>query len=168
MRRLKYSTTNPNKMIPENIMIKEDVSWIVSEKESDYSEQHYPLKRETFELIGIAMEVHNYLGNGFAEDVYKDALQEEFQKRRIDYEREKKYTINYKGIILPHFYYADFVISNKIILEVKSQAGIHEAAIPQVVNYLAASKLNVGLIINFGEGSLKYKRVIFSRKNRGE
>lgn len=148
--------------------IKSDNDWLVAEPEKQYPEQNYPLKKETYELIGIAMEVHRYLGNGFDEIVYKDALQEEFNRRKIAFEREKEFEIEYKGIILPHHYFADFVIENKIILEVKSQAGIHEEAVPQVINYLAASKLKVGLIVNFGEGSLKYKRVVFTRKKPGE
>src|SRR5688572_20738093 len=143
--------------------IKLDSDWLVTEPIAKYTEQEYPLQNETYKLVGISMEIHRYLGNGFAEDVYKDALQEEFKRRQIPFEREKKYEIEYKGIILPHFYFADFVVENKIILEIKSQAGLHEEAVPQVVNYLAASKLKVGLIVNFGEASLKFKRVVFTR-----
>lgn len=142
----------------------EDNKWIVAELKKEYPDKDYPHQSITYKLIGIAMEVHNYLGNGFAESVYKDALQEEFSRRKIAFEREKKYVIEYKGVILPHYYFADFVIEGKVILEVKSQIGIHEEAVPQVINYLAASRLPVGLILNFGEGSLKYKRVAFTRK----
>lgn len=141
---------------------------IVAEKEYDYSAQNYPLKNETYKLIGIAMEVHRHLGYGFSEVVYKDALTEEFNRNKISFEREKKYEIEYRGIILPHYYFADFVIENKIILEIKAQAGIHEEAVPQVLNYLAASKLGIGLILNFGEGSLRYKRVALSKNYNKE
>lgn len=149
-------------------MIKSDSNWIVAEKEFDYAGQNYPHKSETYRLIGIAMEVHRYLGYGFSEIVYKDALVEEFNRRSIHFEREKKYEIEYRGIILPHHFFADFVIENKVILEIKAQAGIHEQAVPQVLNYLAASKLQVGLILNFAEGSLKYKRVVLSKNHNKE
>lgn len=149
-------------------MITSDNDWIVAEKEPEYSVQNYPHKNETYKLIGIAMEVHRHLGYGFAENVYKDALIEEFKLKAINFEREKKYEIEYKGIILPHHYFADFVIENKVILEIKAQAGIHEQAVPQVLNYLAASKLQVGLILNFAEGSLKYKRVVLSKNHNKE
>lgn len=137
---------------------------IVAENDFEYSGQKYPFQKETYELIGLAMDVHRYLGRGFSEIVYKDALQEEFKRKKIGFEREKKYEIEYRGIILPHHFFADFVIENKVILEVKAQAGIHEQAAPQVINYLAASKLSVGLILNFGESSLKYKRVVLSHR----
>jgi GxxExxY protein len=110
------------------------------------------------------MEVHRILGYGLAEIVYKDALEHEFRLNNIPYDREKKYEVEYKGIILPHSYNADFVINNEVILEVKAQVGIHEECVPQVVNYLAISKIPIGLILNFGEGSLRHKRLAFTRK----
>lgn len=76
-------------------------------------------KEESYKIIGICMEVHNNLGAGFLEIVYKDALEYEFKKANISYEREKVYEVNYKGIILPHRFYADFVVFENIILEVK-------------------------------------------------
>lgn len=74
--------------------------------------------------------------------------------------QKEKYEINYKGEILPHYFYADFVVNNKIILEVKAQKGIVEDHIKWVINYLAASKCPLGLIVNFGEDSLISKRII--------
>ena len=70
------------------------------------------------------MEVHRILGKGLLEIVYKDAIEIEFKCKNIPFEREKKYEVEYKGIILPHFFYADFVVFDKIILEVKSRKGI--------------------------------------------
>jgi GxxExxY protein len=113
-----------------------------------------------FEIIGICMEIHRTLGRGFNEIVYKDALQYEFQLKNLHFERERKYEVKYKGIILPHAYYADFVFDNKIIIEIKAQQFVIEEFYRQTINYLAVSKLKLGLIINFGEDSLKYKRVI--------
>ncbi len=126
----------------------------------EYSNAKYPFKEESYRIIGICMEVHRILGKGFLEIVYKDALEYEFKKKGIPYEREKKYEIEYKDIILPHHFYADFVVFDKIILEVKAQQGIVENHIKWVINYLAASKCKLGLIVNFGEDSLITKRII--------
>jgi GxxExxY protein len=125
-----------------------------------YPKDNYPLQEETFQIIGICMEIHRILGKGLLEIVYKDALEYELKNNNILYEREKKYDIKYKDIILPHNFYADFVIMDKIIVEIKAQKNLIEEHFNQVLNYLAISKCKIGLIINFGESSLKYKRVI--------
>jgi len=122
---------------------------------------HFPLKEETYKIIGVCMEVHNTLGAGFLEIVYKDALELEFKKAGIFYEREKEYSVNYKGIILPHKFYADFVVFDQIILEVKGVKTIAEEHIAQTLNYLKVSGNEVGLLVNFGELKLNYKRLIF-------
>ncbi len=106
------------------------------------------------------MEIHKILGKGFAEIVYKDALEYEMQLRCINFEREKEFLIEYKKVILPHKFYADFVVNHKLIVEVKAKRGVVEEHYAQTINYLAASKCKVGLILNFGESSLIYKRVI--------
>lgn len=77
-------------------------------------------KEESYYIIGKCFEVHNELGPGFLEIVYKDALELEFRNAEIPFKREVKYNVNYKGKILPHFFHADFVVFNSIILEVKS------------------------------------------------
>ena len=107
------------------------------------------------------MEVHSNLGAGFLEIVYKDALEYEFQKRGINFTREKKYEVNYKGIILPHKFYADFVIEDKIILEIKSVKNIADEHIAQTINYLKVSGNKLGLLVNFGELRLNYKRLVY-------
>jgi GxxExxY protein len=117
-------------------------------------------KEESFRIIGLCMEVHNNLGKGFLEIVYKDALEYEFRKNNITFEREKEYVVNYKDVILPHKFYADFVVFDKIILEVKGMSGIADEFIAQTLNYLKVSGLKLGLIVNFGELSLQYKRVV--------
>src|SRR5688572_23089012 len=106
------------------------------------------------------MEIHRELGRGFNEIVYKDALEYEFSIRKVEFEREKKFEIEYKGITLPHHYFTDFIYDNKIILEVNAQRDVIADHFKQTINYLAASKLKLGLIINFGEASLKFKRII--------
>jgi len=117
-------------------------------------------KEESFKIIGLCMEVHNNLGKGFLEIVYKDALEYELRKNNIPFEREKEYTVKYKDIILPHKFYADFVVYDKIILEVKGMAGIADEHIAQTINYLKVAGLKLGLIVNIGELSLQYKRVV--------
>lgn len=117
-------------------------------------------KEESYKIIGICMEVHNNLGAGFLEIVYKDALEYEFKKANIHYEREKEYEVNYKGIILPHKFYADFVVMDKIILELKAVQGIADEFVAQAINYLKVSENRLALIVNFGELKLNYKRIV--------
>jgi len=101
-------------------------------------------KEEFYKIIGICMEVHRQLGRGFLEIIYKDALEYEFRKNNIPFEREKGYEIPYKQIVLQHKYYADFVVYDKIILEVKAVNGIIDEFIKQTLNYLSASKNKLG------------------------
>ncbi|MEO6682516.1 MAG: GxxExxY protein [Ginsengibacter sp.] len=119
------------------------------------------LKEESYELIGICMEVHRILGMGFREIIYKDALEYEFQQRGIPYERERSYFIKYKSITLPRRYNADFIVFNSIILEVKASSLIVEGFVKQTINYLKASELQLGIIANFGQKSFVSKRVVF-------
>lgn len=106
------------------------------------------------------MEVHKTLGCGFLEAVYQEALEIEFKKQQIPYNREEIMNICYKNEILKKHYLADFVCYDKIIIELKALAELtteHEA---QVLNYLKATSLQVGLLLNFGAKSLQYKRII--------
>ncbi|MFC0775869.1 GxxExxY protein [Terrimonas alba] len=99
--------------------------------------------------------------NGFKEIVYKDALGIEFTELEIPHQREKPFTIAYKGKILPRKYFADFVVFDSIILEVKAAPIIVNPFVYQTINYLKASGIKPGIIVNFGEKSLTYKRVVF-------
>ena len=123
--------------------------------------EKFLLKEETYKIIGICMEVHNNLGAGFLEAVYKDALEYEFLKNNILFSREQNYKVVYKDIILPHSYTADFVVFDKIIIEVKAVKTIINEHIAQTINYLKVSENKVGLLINFGESKLKYQRLIY-------
>ena len=107
------------------------------------------------------MDVHRNLGRGFLEIVYKDALEYEFRQKNVPDEREREFEIEYKNIILPHKYYADFVAYDKIILEVKATNGIIDDFFKQTLNYIKAAKYKLGILTNFGEDSLKYKRLVF-------
>lgn len=117
-------------------------------------------KNESYFVIGLCMDIHNELGKGFHERIYGDAMEFELIENGVPYEREVKYEVFYKGIKLSHPYYADFVIDEKIILELKATKSLTQGHIKQVLNYLAVSKKKLGLLVNFGEDSLTYKRVL--------
>jgi GxxExxY protein len=119
------------------------------------------LKEESYKIIGACMEVHRELGMGFKEVIYKDALEIEFNSQEIKFSREKQYDIYYKGRKLPRKYYADFVIFDTIILEVKAAVAISNPFVYQTINYLKASGIKLGIISNFGEKSLTSRRVLF-------
>jgi GxxExxY protein len=119
-------------------------------------------ENKTYTIIGLCMEVHKILGHGFSEIVYKDAMAHEANLKNIQLEREKEFKIEYKQTILKHSFFADFVFFDNIIVEVKAfESGINDACISQTLNYLRASGCKVGLIVNFGEKSLKHQRLIF-------
>jgi GxxExxY protein len=119
-------------------------------------------KQETYEIIGLCMEVHRILGIGFSEIVYKDAMVIEAKLRQFGIEREKKFEVNYKDEILQHHFFADFVFFDEIIVEIKAiDSEINNEHIAQTLNYLKISDCRVGLIINFGRKSLEYKRLVF-------
>ena len=117
-------------------------------------------REETHRLIGLCMEIHRDLGKGHDEVIYTDALVVELSRASVPFARERKFEVNYKGVILPHLYYADFVILDKILFEAKAAEKLTDAHVKQVLNYLAASKLRLGLLVNFGADSLGWKRVV--------
>lgn len=105
------------------------------------------------------MEVHKVIGTGFTEPVYQDALEIEFKLRDIPYEREKIFNLEYKGQKLDKSFRADFVCYNSIIVELKALYCFENEHLSQVYNYLKASGMKLGLLINFGRESLKYERI---------
>jgi GxxExxY protein len=117
-------------------------------------------KNLTASIIGAVLEVHSILGNGFLEAVYQDALAIEFEKRKIPYEREKQIQIQYKGITLSKTYIADFVCFDEIIVELKALSSTTKEHDSQILNYLKASNCKIGLLLNFGESSLKPRRFV--------
>lgn len=117
----------------------------------------YRHKDLTFEIIGAAMEVHRELGPGFTEQVYQAAMERELALRDIPFVAQKHIQIMYKGALIAD-YYLDLVVAEKVDVELKALkelATVHHA---QVLSYLKASGLQVGLLINFGETSLQHKR----------
>lgn len=121
-------------------------------------------KEESYKIIGVAMEVHRLLGCGFVEPVYQEALEKEFTLRGIPYEREKELGINYKGYTLTKTFRADFICYNKIILELKAVKEFIDEHYAQIYNYLRASGMDLGLLINFGTASIEFQRVPASKK----
>lgn len=117
-------------------------------------------KEEYYKVVGICMEVHKHLKGGLLEIVYKDALEYEFQKNNIPYQREKEYFIEYKDIVLPHKFYADFVVYDDIILEVKAIREIVDVHIAQTLNYVRLINGRLGIIANFSNRSLEHKRIV--------
>ena len=113
----------------------------------------------TGKIINACMEVLNELGNGFLEPVYQEALEEEFKIQGIPYVREKLLPVMYKGKQLKKEYYADFVCYDDIIVELKAVSVLSKPHKAQVLNYLNAANKEIGLLINFGETKLKWKRI---------
>lgn len=110
-------------------------------------------------VIGAAMEVHSNLGPGFLESVYEAAMVIEFNLQKVPYERQKAISVMYKGEKAKDFF-CDFLVGEKILVELKALktvTGVEEA---QILNYLKVTGLQVGLLINFGEQSLRYKRLV--------
>ena len=117
-------------------------------------------KDDAYKIIGKCLEVHKALGHGFLEIVYKDALEIAFKQDGISYAREKEYGLWFRDTLLPHKYHADFVILDKITLEVKCATSFTDSHLAQTINYLKASGNRLGLLVNFGRASLEYKRLV--------
>jgi GxxExxY protein len=119
-------------------------------------------KEECYQIIGASMKVHAKLGKGFREIIYKDALEIEFIKNKISYEREKRFKVEYENVILPHGFDADFFVFDAIVVEIKAKLGLYPDNFRQTLNYLKASRIKLGILINFGESSLKFHRIVCS------
>jgi GxxExxY protein len=117
----------------------------------------------TYAIIGAAMEVHKQLGYGFLEPVYQDALAIEFAKRNIPFNREVKLPIVYKGQQLETTYKADFVCFDGIVVELKALARMSGTEDSQLINYLKATRFELGILFNFGTRTLEYRRLVFSQ-----
>lgn len=122
-------------------------------------EQFY-YKEESYAIRGAVFAVHKELGCGFLERVYQDALEYEFKERGIPYEREKEIRIMYKGKPLGEPYRADFVCYGKIIIELKALTALENVHRAQVVNYLKATGMKLGFLVNFGEEWANVERII--------
>jgi GxxExxY protein len=129
----------------------------ITQMDADLSEKD----PQTYTIIGAAMAVHCELGHGFLEAIYQAALEKEFQKQKINYEREKRLPVYYGGEVIAE-YHADFLCFGEVIVELKALGKISGNEEAQIINYLKASGLHRGLLINFGTRSLQYKRLVFN------
>lgn len=119
------------------------------------------LKDEVYEIIGAAIEVHRRLGTGFLEAVYQEAYEIELQLRKIPFESQKLLKVEYKGHVLQAMYKADLVCYDQIVVELKALDKLTGREQAQLINYLKATALPVGLLINFGSsGKLEWKRFV--------
>ncbi|MBQ7691794.1 MAG: GxxExxY protein [Muribaculaceae bacterium] len=122
-------------------------------------------KEETYRIRGCAMAVHRELGCGFLEKVYQEALEIEFTANGIPFKRESRLDIFYKGTLLQQQYFADFICFDNIIVEIKAVSELTDIHRAQVFNYLKATDLRVGLLINFGERSVRIERIVNFKKS---
>lgn len=118
-------------------------------------------KELSFAVIGAAMEVNKILGPGFLEAVYQLALEKELTLRRIPFQHQVELPVNYKGDLVG-IYKADLIIDNKIVVEVKGLSRLNASHEAQALHYLAATGLQLAILINFGMSSLEYRRVVKS------
>ena len=114
----------------------------------------------SFKLIGCAIEVHKALGPGFPESVYERALEIEFKKQGLAFERQKRFRVSYEGGVVGDFR-ADFVVENKVILELKAVADMPRIFERQLHSYLQVSQLRLGILLNFGKEKLESKRIVY-------
>jgi GxxExxY protein len=118
-------------------------------------------KEITEKIIGASFDVHGFLGNGFQEVIYQRALAYEMAQRNLSFEREIEQEIFYKNLERPiGKRRADFVVENKVLVELKAKKEIEDVHLAQTLNYLKAYRLEVALLINFGSKSLTFKRLV--------
>ena len=121
-------------------------------------------KEETHAVIGSAMEVHNLLGCGFLEAVYQEALEIEFAQRKIPFVPQRELPLIYKGHPLRKTYIVDFVVFDQIVVEIKAMDHLTSREEAQLLNYMKASDLVVGVLINFGAPKLERKRRVLTHQ----
>ncbi len=113
----------------------------------------------TYKIIGAAMAVHHKLGPGHREKIYQKNLEQEFQRRGIAFESPKRIEVYDEGILVG-FYILDFLVEGKVVVEIKALSQLDNSHVAQVITYLAATRFPVGLLLNFGERSLVYRRIL--------
>lgn len=115
----------------------------------------------TGKILGAAFEVHKFLGNGFQEVIYQRALALELRRNELQFVREQEVDIYYRDFVEPiGTRRADFIVEVKVLIEMKAVIELQDVHMAQILNYLNAYKLEIGLLINFGSKSMEYKRLI--------
>ena len=112
----------------------------------------------THEIIGAAMEVHRTVGSGHLEAVYQECLEIEFKLRDIPFISQPRLEIFYKEQKLKKYYVPDFIVYNEVVVEIKAEQSLSKVDEAQLINSLVISRHNTGLLLNFGEESLRYRR----------
>lgn len=128
---------------------------------------NYPESELTGKIIGCAMEVHKFLGNGFQEVVYQRSLAIEMKRQGLAFSREHEMEIFYKGEQVG-LRRVDFFVEGKIMVELKAVVQLEDVHLAQAINYLEAYGMKIGLLINFGNTSLQFKRVMKPKSNRSK
>ena len=126
------------------------------------AEQEYKYSDITGRIIGAAMKVHSTLGNGFQEVIYQRALAIEIAEQGLTFQRELEMQIYYRGQEIGTRR-VDFLVEDKVMVELKAKTMLEDVHLAQAINYLEAYALEIGLLINFGAKSLEYRRVINSK-----
>ncbi|MDD4019428.1 MAG: GxxExxY protein [Kiritimatiellae bacterium] len=120
-------------------------------------------KNESYEIIGACLEVYNVMGSGFLESVYQKCLEREFALRNIPFEAQKRIALSYKGVPIEQDYFPDFVCYGHIIVEIKAEKGLIDINRAQILNYLNATSVPLGWLVNFGHHkTLERERFVLS------
>ena len=125
----------------------------------NFKDKEFIYKDLTYDIIGCAMDVHRELGYGFLEKVYENSLIIALREKDIEADSQVPLKIKFHNHIVGE-YFADLIIDNKVIIELKAVSSIIPEHRAQIINYLTATKLRVGMILNFGNKSLEYERII--------
>ena len=124
------------------------------------------LKEEAYQIVGACFEVHNALGSGFLEAVYQEALEIELASQKVPFKPQFKFPVSYKGRKLESYYQADFFCYDQVIVEIKAVKELADTHRAQLINYLKATSLPLGLLINFGsQAKLEHQRIALTKKN---
>lgn len=125
--------------------------------------EKYKYSELTGKIIGCAMKVHSYLGNGFQEVIYQRCLAIEMKRQELEFVRELEMTLYYEGIKVG-MRRVDFLVEDKVMVELKAVIELEDTHLAQIINYLEVYKLETGLLINFGSKSLAFKRITNEHK----
>jgi GxxExxY protein len=117
-------------------------------------------EENTYKIIGACMSVHKGLGAGFLESVYHEALEKEFEIQKVNFDSKKKLQVYYNDAPLQKYFIADFICFDNIVVEIKAASFLHKDTEAQTINYLKSTNYPLGLLINFGQSSLTWKRFI--------
>jgi GxxExxY protein len=121
-------------------------------------------KDEVYAIMGAAFETHKELGSGFLESVYQEALEYELRMREIPFVSQPNLQIKYKDLVLSRMFKADLVAYDKIIIEIKAIDKLSSIDDAQILNYLKATQIRLGLLLNFGSAKLEWRRRVLSNR----